>query len=262
MRTSARVSLFIGLAEDGFCERSDDMRTTLALALMGAMLTTVPAMAQTAGSSDTTRNNTTAATAPNTSASPLYEMKAGQWRATKLTGLNVYDPGNNKIGDINELIVGRDGRVAAVVVGTGGFLGIGEHNSAIPFDQVQWVDEPLNRNVAGNTGGTTTGTTAGSGSSTSAPAAADRADRAAERADRAADKAERAADAASGAATTPVDRPASTTAVDRPVATTTMADRTADRRDAREAYRGYPDHAVVNMTKDQLKALPEVRYAR
>ena len=49
-----------------------------------------------------------------------------------------------------------------------------------------------------------------------------------------------------------------TTTTERPVGTTT----TADRRDARDAYRGYPDHAVVNMTKDQLKALPEVRYAR
>jgi hypothetical protein len=29
-----------------------------------------------------------------------------------------------------------------------------------------------------------------------------------------------------------------------------------------EAYRGYPDHVVVNMTKDQLQALPQVRYAR
>ena len=30
----------------------------------------------------------------------------------------------------------------------------------------------------------------------------------------------------------------------------------------RDAHRYYPDHAVVNMTKDQLKALPEVRYSR
>ena len=233
------------------------MKTTLALALMGALIS-VPALAQTAGSSDTTRSNTTAATAPNTAASPLYEMKAGQWRATKLNGINVYDPGNNKIGDINELIIGRDGRVAAVVVGTGGFLGIGEHNSAIPFDQVQWVDEPLNRNVAGSTGGgSTTGTTAGSGSSTSAPAAADRAERAADRADQAADRANQAA---SGAATTTDTGRTAGTAADRTAGSGSTT--TADRRDAREAYRGYPDHAVVNMTKDQLKALPEVRYAR
>jgi len=221
------------------------MKNTLALALMGAALISAPAIAQTSGTTDTTRANTTATAAQNTGAGPLYEMKAGQWRATKVTGLNVYDPKNEKIGDINELIIGRDGRVAAVVVGTGGFLGIGEHNSAIPFDQVQWVDQPLNRTVAGNSGtagGNTTGATTGSGSSTSAPAAADRADRAADKADRAADRADRAADAASGAAATTTDRPAGTSA-DRTAGNTTTTDRAADNRDAREAYRGYPDHA-------------------
>ena len=217
------------------------MRTTLALALMGAVLISVPATAQTAGSADSTRTNAAATPAPTGSASPLYEMKAGQWRATKLTGINVYDPGNNKIGDINELIIGRDGRVAAVVVGVGGFLGIGEHNSAIPFDQVQWVDEPLNRNVAGGPGANTIGMTG-----TSTPAPADRA----------------ATGERTVATDTHVDQrtgtAVTTTTTERPVGTTT----TADRRDAREAYRGYPDHAIVNMTKDQLKALPEVRYTR
>jgi len=208
---------------------------------MGAVLISVPATAQTAGSADSTRTNAAATPAPTGSASPLYEMKAGQWRATKLTGINVYDPGNNKIGDISELIIGRDGRVAAVVVGVGGFLGIGEHNSAIPFDQVQWVDEPLNRNVAGGPGANTTGMTG-----TSTPAPADRA----------------ATGERTVATDTHVDQrtgtAVTTTTTERPVGTTT----TADRRDAREAYRGYPDHAIVNMTKDQLKALPEVRYAR
>jgi len=219
------------------------MRTTLALALMGAALTSIPALAQTAGSTDTTRSTTTVVTAPNTTADPLYEMKPGQWRATKLTGLNVYDPGNNKIGDINELIVGRDGRVTAVIVGTGGFLGIGEHNSAIPFDQVQWVDEPRDRTVASGTGATGV-----SGTSTPAPATSDR-----------------PAVAPSGERTVATD-----TRVDQrtgTAVTTTTTERPvggapADRRDAREVYRGYPDHAVVNMTKDQLKALPEVRYTR
>jgi sporulation protein YlmC with PRC-barrel domain len=216
------------------------MKATLAMALMGATLIAVPAMAQTTGTTDTTRTPTATAPAPKTAAGPLYEMKAGQWRATKLTGLNVYDPKNEKIGEINELIIGRDGRVAAVVVGVGGFLGIGEHNAAIPFDQVQWVDEPLNRTVAGTPATGMTGT--------SAPAPADRA---------AGTNGERtvATDSRVDQRTGTV---VTTTTTERPAGTTTMA----DRRDAREAYRGYPDHALVNMTKDQLKALPEVRYAR
>ena len=157
--------------------------------------------------------------------------------------------GNEKIGDINEMIVGRDGRIAAVVVGVGGFLGIGEHNAAIPFDQVQWVDEPVNRTVSSGPGANTTGMTG-----TSTPAPADRA------------AADRPAGAANGERTVATDThvdqrtgtAVTTTTTERPAGTTT----TADRRDARDAYRGYPDHAVVNMTKDQLKALPEVRYAR
>ena len=176
-------------------------------------------------------------------------MKPGQWRATKLDGLSVYDPRNEKIGDINEMIVGRDGRIAAVVVGVGGFLGIGEHNAAIPFDQVQWVDEPVNRTVSSGPSANPTGMTG-----TSTPAPADRA------------AVDRPAGAANGERTVATDThvdqrtgtAVTTTTTERPVGTTT----TADRRDARDAYRGYPDHAVVNMTKDQLKALPEVRYAR
>ena len=48
------------------------MRTTLALALMGAALISVPATAQTAGSADTNQTNTAATPAPKGSASPLY----------------------------------------------------------------------------------------------------------------------------------------------------------------------------------------------
>ena len=224
------------------------MRTTLALALMGAALISVPATAQTAGSADTTRPTPTAAGA-NAAASPLYEMKAGQWRATKLDGLNVYDPRNEKIGDINELIVGRDGRIAAVVVGVGGFLGIGEHNAAIPFDQVQWVDEPRQSDRRRRTWRQHYRHDGHLDAGTGGPRRRDR-----------------PAGAANGERTVATDThvdqrtgtAVTTTTTERPAGTTT----TADRRDARDAYRGYPDHAIVNMTKDQLKALPEVRYTR
>jgi PRC-barrel domain len=39
-------------------------------------------------------------------------------------------------------ILGQDGKIEAVVIGVGGFLGIGEHNVAVPFDQVKFVGEP------------------------------------------------------------------------------------------------------------------------
>jgi len=43
------------------------------------------------------------------------------------------------IGEINEVILGRDGAVKAVVLGVGGFLGIGEKNVAVPMSDVKFV---------------------------------------------------------------------------------------------------------------------------
>lgn len=47
---------------------------------------------------------------------------------------NVYDPADNKIGEVSDLLVEKDGRVAAAIVSVGGFLGIGEKDVAVPFN--------------------------------------------------------------------------------------------------------------------------------
>ena len=47
----------------------------------------------------------------------------GTWRASKLMGLDVYNQNNEKLGDVNEIILDKNGKVAAVVIGVGGFLG-------------------------------------------------------------------------------------------------------------------------------------------
>ena len=160
------------------------MKSRIALALAGVALMAVSASAAT------------------------YEMKPGEWRASKLTGVNVYDPNNDKIGDIKELIIGKNGATEAVVVAAGGFLGMGEHDVAVPFNQVKWSDEPRDHNAA------------------RAP-----------------------------------NQTAATTNHDASTTTNQNAAATANNGN-REAYRGYPDHAVLNMTKDQLKALPQVQYTR
>src|SRR4029453_5823700 len=46
---------------------------------------------------------------------------------------NVYDQGNNKIGDVDDVLLGADGKITALVIGVGGFLGIGEKNVIVPF---------------------------------------------------------------------------------------------------------------------------------
>src|SRR4051794_4921060 len=46
--------------------------------------------------------------------------------ASNLIGSTVYSNNNENVGDINDIIIGNDGRVQGVVVGVGGFLGLGE----------------------------------------------------------------------------------------------------------------------------------------
>jgi sporulation protein YlmC with PRC-barrel domain len=63
----------------------------------------------------------------------------GEWRASKFMGLDIYGADNKKIGDVRELVMSHDGSIKAVVIGVGGFLGIGEKDVAVPFNQVQWT---------------------------------------------------------------------------------------------------------------------------
>jgi hypothetical protein len=49
---------------------------------------------------------------------------------------NVYDPSDNKIGEINDVLVDKDGKIDAFIVGVGGFLGIDEKDVAVPFTAV------------------------------------------------------------------------------------------------------------------------------
>jgi sporulation protein YlmC with PRC-barrel domain len=56
---------------------------------------------------------------------------------TSLYKQNVYDPGNNKIGEVDDVLLGSDGKVNALVIGVGGFLGIGEKHVIVPFSAVK-----------------------------------------------------------------------------------------------------------------------------
>lgn len=59
-------------------------------------------------------------------------------RASKLIGAAVRNDANESIGDINEIILDKDGKVAAVVVGVGGFLGMGEREVALEFKSLRF----------------------------------------------------------------------------------------------------------------------------
>lgn len=72
------------------------------------------------------------------------EQAADEWRSSKLVGLGVYNSANERVGDINDLILGPDGKITNAVIGVGGFLGMGEKLVAIAFSDLQ-----LNRDADG-----------------------------------------------------------------------------------------------------------------
>ncbi|GJD51616.1 hypothetical protein OPKNFCMD_4371 [Methylobacterium crusticola] len=68
----------------------------------------------------------------------LTRPEPGSIRASKLVGVGVVGMDHVRVGAIEDVLLGADGRVRAVVIGVGGFLGIGEKAVAVPFDQLAW----------------------------------------------------------------------------------------------------------------------------
>ena len=151
----------------------------------------------------------TPATPGATAATTTNASYQGDWRASKIVGVNVYNNINENVGSINDLLMDKNGTIKAVVIGVGGFLGMGEHLVAVSFDKIKFVDEPMY---------------------------------------------------SAAAATPPNTRPpASTTttgaapSANTPPATATTSSPKSD---------WYPDHAVFNATKDELKAMPQFSYSK
>ena len=139
------------------------MKKLITIALLGTAIASGAAYAQTAQPADRTAPAATAA--PATASDKM--MLKGKWRASKLMGLDVYNEANEKLGDINELIVDKDGKVNAVVIGVGGFLGMGEHDIAVTMDKLKFVEEPVRTSTTTTTTReTTTGAAPASTSAT------------------------------------------------------------------------------------------------
>jgi sporulation protein YlmC with PRC-barrel domain len=170
------------------------------LALLGTALLASVASAQTPATSERSE--------AKSSAISESSLK-GDWRASKVVGLSVYNDTNEKVGSINELLMDKSGNIKAVVLGVGGFLGMGEHLVAIPFEKIKFVTEPV---AYTSTSSTTPG------SPTPTPGA------------------------------TPSNRPPTTTG-------------SAGSPTASQPNPWYPDHAVFNASKDELKAMPEFKYS-
>jgi sporulation protein YlmC with PRC-barrel domain len=139
--------------------------------IVGSALMASAAFAQTP-SATTTTTTTSPAGAPVSASDSSYN---GNWRASKVVGLSVYNDNNESLGSINDLLTDKSGSIKAVVVGVGGFLGVGEHLVAVPYDKIKFVTEPMKVTTASTTGTsstTATGMTTGAATTGAAPAPA------------------------------------------------------------------------------------------
>src|SRR3954470_12952897 len=105
--------------------------------LAGTALLATAAFAQ-SPTATSDRANTAPAAASTSSAS-----FQGDWRTSKVVGLSVYNDNNESLGSINDLLTDKSGNIKAVVIGVGGFLGVGEHLVAVQMDKIKFVNEPV-----------------------------------------------------------------------------------------------------------------------
>ena len=87
----------------------------------------------------------------------MTQLQPNQMMASKLIGTTVVGANNESIGDINDVLVDRNGQALAVVIGVGGFLGIGEKDVAVPFQQLDFASSQQNQQTSGTSGSGTSG---------------------------------------------------------------------------------------------------------
>lgn len=104
-------------------------------AILGTLM--APAVMFAAGTVNAQENTTTM------EATYLTQMPEGTFHADALTGNRVKSSveDNEDIGTITDLVIGEDGQINAVVVGVGGFLGMGEKNVAIEWDSLELIKD-------------------------------------------------------------------------------------------------------------------------
>ena len=107
------------------------MRNPVPAVLMGVMLVVVVGnvSAQIAGS-----------TTPGMSVEELQTIARG-WSATKqILGKPVYNAKNEKVGDVDDLIIAPDSASSYAIIGVGGFLGLGERQVAVPANHLKHTE--------------------------------------------------------------------------------------------------------------------------
>jgi sporulation protein YlmC with PRC-barrel domain len=64
-------------------------------------------------------------------------LSTEHWLASDVYKANVYDPSENKIGKVTDLMIDRNGNITGAIIGVGGFLGVAQKDVAIPFKELK-----------------------------------------------------------------------------------------------------------------------------
>ncbi len=121
---------------------------TLTAAALAAVLAT-PAFAQQAPTAkpDTTAESSMPSQNTGSHGGFVQTQHSTDWRGSKLIGATVYGPENASIGNVNDVLIANDGKINAVVIGVGGFLGVGEKDVAVSFDALNITRMPNSNSI-------------------------------------------------------------------------------------------------------------------
>ena len=78
-----------------------------------------------------------AATAAHAATTTMKSGPTESWTVTNYYKQAVYDPKESKIGDVDDVLVDKSGKITGLVLGVGGFLGVGEKDVIVPFSAVK-----------------------------------------------------------------------------------------------------------------------------
>jgi sporulation protein YlmC with PRC-barrel domain len=112
---------------------------TIGALTLAAALSAAPAIAQNAATHATTTAPATGRTGDmtNTNANDRNPVmtQMGEARASKIIGSSVYNDHDEKVGSIDDLVIGKAGKITAVL-SVGGFLGMGTKYVEVPYSQL------------------------------------------------------------------------------------------------------------------------------
>src|ERR1044071_797874 len=80
---------------------------------------------------------------PAAKAEAAPKLATPHWRSSKMIGVAIYNEQNERLGDINDILLDGSGKVLGYVVGVGGFLGMGEHDIFVEPTKIKFVNEPV-----------------------------------------------------------------------------------------------------------------------